>query len=500
VTPTPVLEADQQPIRRLAVNKQEAHVHHFNRVFRRIAAAAAVGAIALVGAVGQAKAQAPAPGQAPAQAPAAQEKKYKDNAEYEIYNEVTKDFAAKNFAKMITDLDTWKQKYPESDYKDVRYGLYATAYQGANQPAKLMDLAADVLSKDIDATFGDPKEGARQAVTVLYTTVSMFQTMSDPTPAQIATGVKAANTLLAFNRKPAGVADADWATVKGTLQAASKNALLFAAVIPAKQAETKKDWPTASSLYAKALEQYPENAFIAYSLGTAWYQMARADASKGAELVPKAVYEFLRAVAVDPTLGGTQNAKTITDFATKAYVNLHGSDEGIEQVKQLAKATPLPPADFKIKTSYELAAEKENEFKAKYPQLAMWLGIKKELAGPSGPAYFEANLKESNVPKLKGTVVEGKPACNPKELMVSVPEPEQQNAQVVIALKLDAALVGKPEPGEIEFKGVPSAFSSDPFLLTMDLEKTDIEGLKLSKCVATPTKSAPKAKSAPKKK
>jgi len=50
-----------------------------------------------------------------------------------------------------------------------------------------------------------------------------------------------------------------------------------------------------------------------------------------------------------------------------------------------------------------------------------------------------------------------------------------------VTLKLDAALTGKPEAGtEVQFKGVPSAFSKEPFMLTMDAEKANVEGLKVT--------------------
>ncbi len=458
----------------------------FNRRFERIAVAAAVGAMFFAGAVGQASAQ-------------AQERKYKDNAEYEIYNEVAKDLGAKNFTKAITDLDTWKQKYPESDYKDIRYGLYATAYQGANQPAKVLDVANEVLSGNFDQTFAEPKEGPKQAVSVLFTAITSLPKIPDPTQQQIDIAVKAANKLLVFDKKPEGIADADWKTVTAQLQTAAKNTLLMAALIPGNKAVVKQDWASAASEYQKAIQEYPDNAFIAYQLGTAWYRMARADSSKAAELVPKAVYEFLRAVAIDPTLGGTQkDPKTIVDFANKAYVNLHGSEDGLEQMKQQAKASPLPPAGFTIESAAAIAAREENEFREKYPQLAIWLGVKKELAGPNGPSYFESAVKNADFPKLKGKVVEGKPECRVKEILVSVPRPEEQNAPVVISLKLDKPLTGKVEPGEIEFKGVPTEFSQDPFLLTMDVEKTDITGLQESRCTPAP-RAAPK-KGATKKK
>jgi hypothetical protein len=46
---------------------------------------------------------------------------------------------------------------------------------------------------------------------------------------------------------------------------------------------------------------------------------------------------------------------------------------------------------------------------------------------------------------------------------------------------------------EIQFEGVPSAFTKDPFMLTVDGEKTKVEGLKTAPC-------APVARPATKKK
>ena len=44
-------------------------------------------------------------------------------------------------------------------------------------------------------------------------------------------------------------------------------------------------------------------------------------------------------------------------------------------------------------------------------------------------------------------------------------------------------LGAKPEPGaEIRWEGVPSAFTADPFLLTMYTETAKIQGLKTVPC------------------
>src|SRR5687767_8724403 len=58
---------------------------------------------------------------------------WKDTAEYDMYNEVSKDDAGKNYTKMITDLDAWKAKEPQSDYSDVRDNLYVAAYNESKQ-------------------------------------------------------------------------------------------------------------------------------------------------------------------------------------------------------------------------------------------------------------------------------------------------------------------------------------------------------------------------------
>jgi len=224
--------------------------------------------------------------------------------------------------------------------------------------------------------------------------------------------------------------------------------------------------------------------------------IARAHPDKAAEIAPKAIYSFVRAAVVDPTLAGSADAKQITDYANKAYIGYHGDDEGLDALKAQVKGAALPPGTFTIETAAAKANRKQQEFAQSNPQLAMWMGIKGQLAdAANGMTYFDGTLKNAAVPKLKGTVVEGKPACRSKELLVAVPTPDQQGAPTAeITLKLDAPLTGKPEAGEIQWEGVPSAFTQAPFMLTMDTEKAKIEGLKTTPCAAAPARrgGAPK--------
>jgi hypothetical protein len=280
------------------------------------------------------------------------------------------------------------------------------------------------------------------------------------------------------------------------MEKVAKDTLMYIATKPggdalARNATSKdpKECVTAESAYKKALEQFPDNAQIAYQLGRA----LRCQQVASPEKVAQALYEFARAVSLDPTLGGTMDPKALNDYLDKAYNTLHGSLDGLDQLKTQAKASPLPPADLKIETATAILAKKQAEFEQSNPQLALWMKIKGALADTDGAQYFESQLKDSGVPPMKGTLIEGKPACKSKELLVAIPLPDQQGNPVAeITLKLETPLTGKPETGgTIQWTGVPKAFTKDPFMLTMEqAEKTKVENLKTSPCGAAPAKKA----------
>ena len=462
-----------------------------NRIFQKIAALAVVGAVVVIGTAPVAQAQAPVGQLGPTGAAQAPEKKVKDQGEYDIFNQTIKD--ATTPAAQIKDLDTWVQKYPESDYKDDRLYYYIQAYNGAAQPAKVLEIGSQLMSRDLKSVFKDPKTGGQQVLTVLYLMSVNVLKLPEATPEQLAAGEKAAHALQGYvdeyftaANKPAASSDADWAKTKSDVAGLSKAVQVGLATRPGGDAMAKyrqdknpANCKVAEDAYMKALQQYPDGAAIAYGLGSADICLYKVDPSK----ISIGLYELARAVAIDATLGGTADPKPIDTYFVNTYKSYHGDDEGLQALKDAAKASPFPPADFKIKSSSEIILAKEEEFKKTNPQLALWLGIKAQLADTGGEAYFEGSLKSAAVPKLKGTVVEGKPACRSKEILVALSDATHAE----ISLKLDAALTGKPEAGtEIHWEGVPSAFTKDPFLLTMETEKAKIEGLKSSPCAPPP--------------
>jgi hypothetical protein len=427
-------------------------------------------------------------------------KAYKNAAEADLYGKAMKSLNAKDWKQTITDLDAWKQQVPDSAFKDDREVYYVQAYGGSGQFAKVLETAGSLIDRDLAKVLDDPTYGPAQQLQVLVTAVQATPQIANPTPQQLAMGEKAAHLLADYNTKPANLADADWAKAREQLQTMAKGVSLYIASKPGADAMQKKDYPAAEAAYAKAQEQFPENGQIAYQLGAA--QLAQQSASPAK--VNLGLYSIARAVSLDPAKGGLDpKAKGEVDaYLKKVYIRVHGSDEGLDQLKQQAAASPAPAAGFKIRTATEIADEKQAEFEKTNPQLAMWMKIKGALADTNGETYFDGSLKGAAVPKLKGILVDAKPACRPTELMVAVPLPDAKTpytAEITLKLVDDEGkaqpLAGKPElNSEFQWEGVPAGFAKEPFMLTMDSEKGKLEGIKTTPCTAAPARRAAPAK------
>ena len=487
-------------------------MHKYMKTIIGTAAAAALGVIAITTTAHYASAQAAA---APAaQAPAGKKAKaVKDAQEYDIYNEVIKDSQANPPApkKFLADLDSWTQKYPTTDFADRRGMYYIQAYRASTELGKALEAAKPLVDEGID-TLKDGLENDGYVLNTLFLTSNVAAAIAatgSPTADQLAIGAKAAQMLADFGRvffapekKAATMTAADWAAGMKQIEDQAQATQFAIALYPANSAlkANPKDPATcaaAEPLFIKASVQYPNSGAIAQQLAA----VTRCQQSKDPSKVQQALYYYARAV-VDPVggIGGLDDKgqKALDDYLKTIYTTIHGSDEGLADLKALAAKSPTAPADFKVKTASEIAVAKEEEFRTKNPRLAMWMSIKGQLADTNGQQYFEDSLKEHDMSGengaklLRGIVLEAKPACRSKELLVAVPLPDATGAPVAeITLKLDAALTGKPETGgEILFNGVPEAFTKEPFMLTMGTKKDQIDGLTLTPCAPSPAKKA----------
>ena len=397
-------------------------------------------------------------GQAAPAAPAEKKKQYKDQQEYTLFDSATKETDAN---KKLTLLNTWKEKYADSDFKMDRLKLFLTTYQQLGQPAKMIDTAKEILASD-------PKD-----ITALYWITFLTPTLGSTSSDTLDTGEKAANGLLNAE-KPASVKDEDWTKAKSQTDPIAYTTLGWIAM-------QRHNNDVAEQNFKKSLTIDPKAAQVSYWLGTVIIT------EKKPEKQAEALFDFARAAAYDgPEALTPDGRRKIDEYLTKVYTTVHGDTSGLAELKAMAKASPTAPADFKIKTAAEIAAEKEEDLKKTNPQLALWLNLKGQLLSPEGQTYFDSSMKGAAVPKLRGWIISAKPAVKSKELLVSM-EGKDQPADVTLKLVGEDGkalpLTGKPEVGtEIEFEGVADAFSKDPtFMVTFDVEKSKITGLKEEK-------------------
>lgn len=385
-----------------------------------------------------------------AQAPAT-EKKVKDQQEFDLFTQAT---TVTDAAKRLPILDSWKQKYPESDFKEERFIIYLTTYQALNQTLKAVETGKELLALN-------PKE-----VNALFF-LTRYGQIQPATPDSLATGEKAAMGLLEA-AKPATVKDEDWKKAKESFNLTAHQTLGFIA-------NQKKQFDVAEKEYAKLLEADPNQSSTSYALGSAIL------AQKKPERYPEALFHIARAASrTGPGALAPELQKQVDGFLVRSYTTFHGADDaGLKELRQVAVSQPLPPAGFTIKDKNAIDQEIQAKLARDNPQLAFWKGLKEGLTADNGAQYFEGGVKGAALPppevakKLKGKLVSMKPAVRPKELVLAIEEGKPE-----VTLKFETALPGKAEPGtEIEFEGIADSFTKEPFMLTFLVdEKEKITG------------------------
>ena len=416
--------------------------------------------------------------QTPAAAPAAPAQKsaknWKDTAEYDLYSAIIKPDATP--ASRLQNLDKWKASYPQSEYADTRLQIYLITYAAMNNHRAAFDAALEILKTD-------PANLAAIQEVLGYIRALEPQDPKAPLSAQNKSDLEAsekvarylvanADAVFAADKKPQGATDAQWAQAKPTMVNFAQFTLGYIGV-------EGKDTTKAQAELTKTLQMDPTNAPASSMLAG----VLLAQQKEHPELMPQALFEYARAAGLTgPTALPAPQQKSLGDFLTKAYTTYHGSTEGLEQLKTLAKASALPPEGFKIKSTVDLEGEKAAAAAAEAaanPMLALWRTIKTELTGDNGPAYFESSVKDAGLPggangvtKFKGKLVSTTPAVRPKELTLAI-----EGTAADVTLKMEEPLPGMMEAGgEISFSGAAKAYTKDPYMLTFDVTKDDLEG------------------------
>jgi tetratricopeptide (TPR) repeat protein len=408
---------------------------------------------------------------------------WKDRAEFDLFELIRKE---QNPQARLQLLQQWEQKYPETDFKDGRYELLVQTYQQLGRAKEMMDTAKSWVASN-------PK-----AITGWYWINLLTVSMNDTSPAALEYGEKAAKALLeqiedalSPAKKPAQATDEQWKQQRDTMEYVAYRTLGWVSL-------EKQQYLDADKYFIEALKRNPNDAQV-----SAWAGRANVR-TKQLERQGIALFHFARAAVYSgPGSFPEQARQQLMSSFEKNYINFHGSKEGMDEVLKLAQTTAVPPEGFKIESQDEIMAKQEEALKKTNPVLALWVGIKRELTSPNGPAYFENSLKNAHIPgpdgipvgdtkvtKLKGTVVSVDPPKRPKKLVLGLSSPNMSE----VTLVFDNPLVVAPEPGtELEFAGVVTEYSLEPFNVTFEVEPSDVAGLPAQKKAPAAVKKAPAA-------
>lgn len=438
----------------------------------------AVKAVLIIGATWQV-AELPVRAQAPA---AKTEKKVKDRGEYDIFVAAGKEADP---AKQLQLLQTWKEKYPDSDFKQERADTVAMAYDKMNKGPETIKAIQDALAMN-------PKD--LTALQLLAKVAGGVLKNPNPTPDVLTLGDQSSSLLLSnLNNffdpsvKPATVADAAWAKAKSDTEQLAQTVQGY---VKWKQ----KDNAAAEVAFRKVLAANGENSQVSMWLGTVLYSQKK---------FAEGLYEYARAAAY--TGNGALDPKTrqsTADYLKRAYEGYHGKDDaGLEQLKQQAAAAALPPDGFHIDSVIDIQNKEEGDkakFAADHPDVAFFRTLKEALKGDTGQSYFDQGVKDALIPPQEGAFKQFKGHVvaqpSPKELILAV-----DDANGDVTLVLDPPLKAKIDPGqEIAFAGAPEAFTKEPFNLRFKAERENVTGL--PKETGVPVRRAvPAKKTAPKK-
>ncbi len=245
----------------------------------------------------------------------------KDPAEYNAY---TNAVGQSSPAAKAQAIEAFLQQYPNSVVKQEMLEQLVGAYQQANDTPKTVDAARRLLQ--VDPT------NLRALTFIVY--VEKQQAQGDQSKLDDAASL-AQKGLSAT--KPAGMSDADYTKLKGLATPIFESAI-------AADDTAKKDYKGSIDAYQSELKAYTDptqtqtgpGLLDTYLLGQAYLQEDPKD-------LVNAIWYLTRAAQFAQGTSKDQIEKA----AEYWYNKYHGGMDGFDQVKTLAQANLMPPADYK---------------------------------------------------------------------------------------------------------------------------------------------------------
>lgn len=417
-------------------------------------------------ATGQQPSQPPAAGQS-GQSEQKPQKNYKDRGEYDLYSKITQTQDPKARLQL---LNTWQDKYPQSDFAQDRlqYFIATLAQLAQSDPSQRQAL----ISKCEDMLKVDPKN-----FTALYY-ISLFGPQvggTSPQPDlvnQVQTAAKGllenADTQFAPDKKKPNMSEEQWTKAKNAVLAIGHNALAWVDI-------SNKDTNGAMNEYKESLQANPDQGTVAYQYG----KLLQDDKSiPDNQKYPTVLFEYARAAQYTgpgPALPPASQTQ-LMDYLKKVYTQYHGNQDGLDQLLAQAKTSALPPAGFNIVSAADIANKQAEELNNRIqndPAFKIWYAIKQNLQ-QQGDTFFNSDVKGFEIPgesvpskTFTGTVISINPPDRPTQVVLGVEDPTKPDATLVFSQPLPASALDKIKVGQqIQFSGIADSYTKDPYMLT----------------------------------
>jgi len=388
-----------------------------------------------------------------------QKKQINDPAEYNAYvaalNETTP-------AKKLQMLDEFLAKYPNTVVKEDALELKMVTMQQAGQsPEPAARQLLQVTPNNL-----------RALVLVCYIFVQTPLSPTDPAfNKKLAEAEQMAQRGLQAlpSFQPPNVTGAELEKTKKVTEATFRETLGLVAI-------GRKQYEAAQNEFRKATDLAPDNATLFYRLGNAYIS------ERPNPRYAPAFWAFARAATLDgPGALAPAGRQQVEEYLKKVYVQYHGSEEGLAELKGKAKAEPYPPADFKVLSKAEILPPVE---KMDFSQLRAHLSA----GGPQAEKIWKALQGKSM--SLEGLVLSTAPATRPRTIrLILMQDTAQKQDAYDVEMSLGAPFTGRLEVGQqIQFEGLANSFQPNPFVLSL------VDGKITGGATAPAAKKTPAAK------
>ena len=372
----------------------------------------------------------------------------KDPAEYNAYMGAIN---ATDPNMKASSLESFLQSYPNSVMKTDALELLMRTYQQLGNVQKTVDAANRVLQADPNNV---------TALALLSYLDRLKAQSGGPDAAQALTEAKQFGDrglqALQTYKKPENMSDADFAKLKDQLAGIFDSSVGMADL-------QGNNLPDAEKYLSIAANSNPTDFSIVYPAALSY--LNGKDLTKDQWL--QGIWFIARATNLAPT---PQYKQQIGEFGRRKYMKYHGGDDGWTDVVTAAASSPTPPSGWTVApapTPAELAAkmvQSKPVAQMSFDEIQFVLTSGNQQAADQ----VWSGIKDKPLALGGGTVVTA--SANQLTIAESYDDingaPPKADITLQMAADMPAKLIPK-EGSSIDFQGKPSAYTPNPFMMTL---------------------------------